>query len=308
MAARFACLALVVLGLGWPAAAAHASPLGSPELEWSAPDGCPDREHVRRTIDRWLRRSVDDVDGRSIAVTADVHRERDRWVLELVLESPSGRAHERLSAASCATLAEVVGLEVALAADSAAVLATFDRPREPEPEPEPRHAPRVALRAAAGAVVGQLPDPSGSFAIAGVLGLASARLELALSYSPPGTARYADLPAVGAELQLLSGTVRGCAVPAFGAVELPICLGLELGAMRGTGFGTRERFSSDQLFGAIVLGPALRWPFGRGIFAWLGTDAMLAFARPSYHMRNLPRLYRPDAAAARALAGIEAEF
>jgi hypothetical protein len=291
------------LALGW-SATARATPPASPELEWDAPAGCPNREQVRRSIERWLQRSVEDVDARALRVHAEVQREGDHWTLALQLESPSGRAQARLTAKECATLAEVVGMQVALAADSAGTVYALD-PAQARPR---RDALRSAVRVLAGAATGPLPQLGGSFGLAGMLGFGAVRFELGVAYAPPAATSYPSLPEVGARFSLFSGTARGCLEAALGALRLPLCVGVELGALRATGFGTERRFTTDRLFAAIVLGPALRLPLLDPLFAWLELDALLVIARPGYRMRNLATLYRPDPAAARALMGLELEF
>jgi len=114
---------------------------------------------------------------------------------------------------------------------------------------------------------------------------------------------------VGADFQLISGQVRGCAVPEFGPVQLLVCTGLEFGALVGTGFGPQQRFSRAEGYGAVVVGPALRLPLARSLFAWLELDASIAFMRPEFRTRGLPGLlYQPRVLGSRALVGLEWQF
>ncbi len=291
-----------VLALIWwtPRAAAVES-FAPRELAWRAPAGCVDREQARRTIEQWLRNSVEPLDARALAVDAEVQRERERWVLALTLTSPSGRTQGQFVAQSCAPLLEVVALKVALAASSGAPLTTLDAP----PPSRTASPARGALRASVGGLLGVLPGVSSSFGFGGAVRFSVARFELGVLYAPPRTEHYDEITEVGASLQLLAGTGRGCATIALRKVELPMCFGAELGVMRGQGVGTSQRFSSDQLFGDVVLGPALRWTFARTWSAWLELDGSIAFLRPSYHVRNLPGLYQVPVAGARAAVAIE---
>jgi len=180
------------------ASLARAQPVALPVLGWQAPAGCPDREQVRAALARWLHKAVDRVDARSLRVDARVRVDGNRWSLTLVLESPSGRATEQLTADRCETLVEVVGLKVMLAASAAAALQTLGAASGPATirETAPRSL-ETGLRATLGLMHGVLPELGGLVGLAAALRLASARFELALSYAPPRAASYPEPAGVG---------------------------------------------------------------------------------------------------------------
>jgi hypothetical protein len=134
------------------------------------------------------------------------------------------------------------------------------------------------------------------------------RVELGAEAFWAGVARYESLPGVGADLQLFAGAVRGCVTPGEGRWWFPICLGAELGMMRGRGFGVPESAATRGVWGGLALGPALQWRMTRRLSLWLEADAVLTLLRPEFHMRNLPSLYEPPALSGRAVAGFEAHF
>jgi hypothetical protein len=276
-----------------------------PKVHWEGADGCPDEAAVRRAIALWLAQSVDKVDPRAIEVDARVKQQPNGYLLELSLESPSGSTSQRLTAANCSTLVDAVALNVALAADP-----PDGRVKSVEPKVKrTSHNLGFGARLNGGATVGQLPGFAFTGALVGSLELSRWRAEVGLGYALPRAAYYSGLPDVGVELQLMYGTARFCARSNVRTIEVPICIGVELGLMRGAGLGVEEKYISDQLWGALVLGPALRGRLGSGFWAWLEADALIAWVRPhSFHMRNLDPLYRPEVAAGRALFGIEWQF
>jgi hypothetical protein len=277
---------------------------GFPEVRWEGADGCPDEAAVRKTIALWLAQSVDAVDPRAIEVDARVKAQENGYLLELSLESPSGSTSERLTANSCATLVDAVALHVALAATDPATRLELAEPKNN------RTSSKVGIgaRLDGGAAVEQLPGFAFTATLVGSLELSMWRAEVGLGYVGPRATYYPGLPDIGVELQLLYGTGRLCARWKLSAAEIPVCFGIELGLMRGEGQGVEDKYVSDQLWGALVLGPALRGRLGSGFWAWMEVNALIALFRPGFQIRNLGPLYRPEVAAARALLGIERQF
>src|SRR5262245_42677092 len=91
-------------------------------LHWEAPNPCPSEQAVRRQVQHWLSQSLAPHDPRGMHVEARVERKPEGFTLDLTLTSPSGGGREQLVAEQCETLAGVVGLKVALAADPGALL------------------------------------------------------------------------------------------------------------------------------------------------------------------------------------------
>ncbi|MFV8755210.1 hypothetical protein ACNOYE_32070 [Nannocystaceae bacterium ST9] len=132
-----------------------------------------------------------------------------------------------------------------------------------EPEPEPATRPtraRVALGVLGGGGWGPLRAGSGSLAIElGVFGpwwrwelRGSSVLPRALDTDAGRRARY--------DAWLIA--TRGCLVPplAQARVELPVCLGLEAGVLRGRGIGsTPNPRGASQPWAAARIGAGLRW-------------------------------------------------
>jgi hypothetical protein len=274
-------------------------------VSWEAPRACPTEADVRGAVRQWLP-SEGGVDLRTIHVVARVKPHAVGFALDLSFESKSGSGHEMLVAARCQTLADIVALKVALAADPVTALEAT------EAKPERRRAPvptRYAVRLAGGVGFGPLPGAGPAVLLMASIVWQDARLELGAGYWFPKTAHFVELPSVGADLSLVAAMARACATPRLGTVELPACAGLEIGDMRVTGFGVETVKTADRAWIAFVLGPAVAIPLSDQVFLWLEGDAVLAVVRPEgYGIRNLGTLYRPEIGAARAWVGLEVRF
>jgi hypothetical protein len=279
-------------------------------VSWEAPATCPTEAAVRGAVRQWLP-TEGGVDLRTIHVVARVTAQAPGFVLDLSFESKSGRGHETLVAVRCETLADIVALKVALAADPVATLeSTASEPSEPKrlrkPAPEPT---RYGIRLTGGAGFGPLPGVGASAGMAASVIWSSARLELGAGYWFPKSAHFVEMPDIGADFSLAAANVRACATPRLGSVELPTCAGLEVGDLRGSGFGVDTVETADRLWIAVVLGPAIAVPLSDQLFFWLEGDALLAITRPAgYAIRNLGTLYGPEMGGARVWAGLEVRF
>lgn len=291
--------ALASLGSWLAPSTAAAAPAWS--LEWSAPPDCPTERTVRETIGVWLAQAPLPNDARGIHIEAEVQRTERGYALELTLETPSGESQERLVAERCETLAGVVALKVALAADPGAWFETASNTSLEDARP-------WGVRLSAGLSRGLQPGLGPHVALTGSWQLAPAALELGVGYALPNEAQYAAHPEIGAKLDLLYGSARACVLPNVGSLAFPICAGADVGVMRGQGFGLAETATSAQLFASLVIGPALRVPLTELVHVWLGLDALVPLVRPQYHVRNLDRLFRPEPIGARVQLGSELRF
>jgi len=115
-------------------------------------------------------------------------------------------------------------------------------PAVPPPEAAPTGAgapgpTRVALFAQVGGDVGTLPRAAYAVGGGAALTLGSFRVEGYGTYLPQQAAHPAAFPNLGTNIHLLAGGLRGCFLPLRGSVEAGGCVGLELGDLRGQGFG-----------------------------------------------------------------------
>lgn len=121
------------------------------------------------------------------------------------------------------------------------------------PAPKDRR-PAAALRLHGGAEVGALPGPTGAVGLALGLLWPRLRVELQGTVLAPRTTTGMTPPVTAS---LYSGAVHGCARPGRRAIEVLICVGLELGAMRGETSGVPGARAAAAFWLAAVLAPGL---------------------------------------------------
>ena len=324
-------LAVTVLGRS-----AHATPsdgvsvAASTDIQWQAPAECPDADSVRLSVERLLGQKLADLQSKNVRAHGEVRRnEVGNWELHCVLSVGDRVEDETFAAKKCQALADAMALKIALAIDPLAVVESVEPaasaalPSPPTPVPSStattdRRAAAtppagsstryVGLRATGGAGLGPLPGVTAGAALYSSIQLPSFRVELGGQAYLGGVARYPQLPAVGAHFQLFSGAARACLTPRTGRLIVPVCGGLELGVIRGEGFGIPATETSGGAWGAAVLGPALHLAIAGAFALWLEGDALLTLLRPEFHARNLDSLYTPPEAGARLSAGLEVDL
>lgn len=165
----------------------------------------------------------------------------------------------------------------------------------------------ITLRLSGGLALGATPAVAGG--IGGAIGLGlgrRARLELPIFYTTPTRASLASAPQAGALISLAGAGLRGCGVPGARRVEVPLCLGAELGSMRATGFGVDDGRSPRSLWAALTPGLAvlvLPRPW-LALGVWL--DVPVALVRPRFFVgEGGGEVWRARPAGLRAGLGVE---
>jgi len=196
------------------------------------------------------------------------------------------------------------------------------QPARPPPSPRPIvEAPheRVWFSLAAGVSgdVGSLPSPA--FGVGGAV---------AVSYHPvggrvrafyflPSSETLPERPTAGGDFDLWAVAISFCLVPwrsaepgtrELGDLHFELCPGLELGQMRGRGFGV----SRPDEGAALWLGPrgdaALRVTLHRYVGLRAEIGALAPLARPEFVLENVGVVYRASAAVGRASLDVEVVF
>jgi hypothetical protein len=185
-------------------------------------------------------------------------------------------------------------------------------PAPDEPAKVPQKAamrPWAAIRVDGGVGLGPLPRVGGLLGLTVALGLGRyARIELAASRWLSTALRLPAAPAAGADFTLTTGGARGCGVPGRGRIEVPLCLGIELGGLRGRPVALADGRSAVSLWAAATLGAALVVVPVRRIALWLAVDGHLALARPRFLVDGAGEVWRPRLAGVRATLAIELRF
>lgn len=197
-----------------------------------------------------------------------------------------------------------------------------DPPPEPTPEPdrplEPAEQagrsnmsrrPGGFVRLHGGGEVGAVPRVTGAIGLAGGLLWRRWRLELQGLFVAPQSAvrELGDRPAE-VRVTLLAGAVHGCGRLGRGAIEVPLCVGLEAGAMRGEARGWPSGRAAYQGWLAGVLGAGVAWHAGSRWGLWGAVQVALSPVFPSFELADATqsvRLWSPSPASGRLLFGVE---
>jgi hypothetical protein len=177
----------------------------------------------------------------------------------------------------------------------------------PAPEPDAYRLGRVGLLVQGGLGIKQHAT------LAGGLGGAIAylgrgwRVELTGLHWWP--ARMAAGGGVTVRARLTVGGVRGCWVPSRGRWELPLCGGVEAGAMnaRATGPGVAP-IASTGLWLGLLAGAGVAWRATRWLAIRANADLTVAVWRPAFHLEqgsNVVPVFTAPPVGARMLAGLE---
>jgi hypothetical protein len=326
----------VVLSLQTYAASrpASAHPANGVDLSWTAPDGCPDAAYVTSYLERLLGRHIEPSSESAIRAVGTVRKnEVGNWELAFRISVSDRVAEEVLVASKCRALADATVLKTALAADPLAVVDAIEaRPAsgaggtasggssgspagEPPlalssvgfvPAPEPT---LVRLRVEGVGIMGPMPALGRGGGVYASLQHGRVRFELGGEIAWGGETRSSSAPSVGAHLSLISGAARTCLLlPREGRWSVPICGGFELGVMHGAGFGAAVPESAQSLWGAAVVGPAVRFSASRRWALWVELDAVVPLIRPGFYVENLGTLYVAPAAGTRGAVGLEVDF
>jgi hypothetical protein len=180
-----------------------------------------------------------------------------------------------------------------------------EKPAAPASAPAKRDKVRVGVRVAGGVMFAQILPRTGA-AVNLALSVAGKRwrVEVGGLYAPPvpgGTA------AIGGTFQLGAVELRGCPVWRRGRFEVPVCLGVQLGAIRGRGRGEglEVKQTAHALWAAGTLGAALGWRAHERVGLWLQADAIVALTRPDFRTAGGVQVHDSARFGGQVLAGLE---
>jgi hypothetical protein len=317
-----------------------AAPVDEELVRWEAPSPCPSHAELSEAIAANLGRPLAARDAEALSARARARRRDDgRWELSLTIEPREGAPVERTAIAEqCSLLAETAALIVAVALDPtlaglppkvgptareptdiplavpivrerASVPAVPVRRRGgPRVSARPRESVRMSIAAAAGLDVGALPRPAPGLLVR--VGLLARRVRAEVG-AVHWFERPARLPgeAIGGDLRLTAAQLMVCPRLALRRVELPVCAGVELGAMRGEGVGLPVATSDRIPWLAVLAEARALWvPIPRlAVGVQLGLAAPLLTAR--FRVRGLAEdLHRAAPAAFRGALALELRF
>jgi hypothetical protein len=209
--------------------------------------------------------------------------------------------------------------EPSMEADEAPAPAPAPEPIDaPAPAPAPERTDRspralhVGLRVGAGAGLFVLDEASAIVSAAATAWGRAFRVELGATYWTPVEVRPAGSSA-GGRLQQWTIDARGCGLLRPGPLELPLCGGLDVGAIHGVGVGVSSPRNATSLRLALTAGAALVWRplrWNERVGPWIGADLLVALVRARF--RAIPAapglVHHTPPVGARLAAGIEVRF
>ncbi len=320
------------------------APTGDAGLRWDAPDGCPD--HAAAVAEITAR--AGDHAAAALQADVHVVRERpDAYVVRVELRGEVV-GHRELRAGSCAEALTATAVVIAIAVsppvdatpsptvpavpettdtttdatdltivDPAATMTvdtttTSPVPREIPSTPAPRRRrPALTLAARAGLDVGTVPGIAPL--LLATIGAVGPRWHAAVG-AVHRFAAVVDAPDAS-DASGLGGRFRVTAAhlvagPRFrwGAFELPLRAGFELGSLAAVGTGAVDPRPVRRLWAAALLGVAAAWSPHRRVALQLGVDAIVPLSRPRFILGDAIDLATVGRAAVRAWLGVELRF
>lgn len=320
--------------LGAPEAT-RSQPANEPaSVIWSTPASCPDAtvlvEQVQLRLGRPLR-------AREMVVSGSVQPQDGGFLLRLETMVHGHVDARALWAEDCGVLTDAAALVIAVsidAVDAATALrdavgprvdstvedrtsatrfapAAGRRPRPEAPAPtdpkkssrDPRR-PAVFAAVEGGASIGPTPGPSGAVSLRGALSFGRFELHVGGLYVSPRTRATTN---ASVRVQLGAVGVHGCFQPLSGRVELPVCVGIESGAMRGDGLDVSGARTRHGLWLAAVAGVGLWAAVHSRVALGVRAEGAGGFVRPRFQLEQpgpVRELFTPGPVVARVLAGI----
>jgi hypothetical protein len=192
-------------------------------------------------------------------------------------------------------------------------------PAPPSSAPEPLSPPasmaapsprRPGLALGFGVAAGIGPTKRFGAGLSGNLALLwrRARLDLRGSGWFPSAVSIPSQPTAGADLQLAAGALRGGPRFLLGTLALELSGGLELGALRASGFGLAHNERSRGLWAAGLLALGLQSRPLRWLSLGLEVEGLVAFTRRRYSTTDGGVFYRVPPLGLRLGGGIAVHF
>lgn len=280
-------------------------------LSWSAPAECPDAVAFLHKVEQVSGQPLEFDLTATIGVEGRVHGVPEGgYRLELTTLVDEQREDRTFEATTCDAVVEASALVTALALEPH-TRSTTDPPLVPEPidhaaaplmsvelpgdlvptpvamaqsashPPGRRHSHALLVRAEGAAGVG-LTTPIAA-GVGGGIGWqwGHARVDLGARH----WFRRSTAEDPGVDLTLSSGSVRGCFVPGWGPLELPLCGGVEVGGLRarGTGTGIVSELQTTSWVG-VTAGAALEYAATPRLGLVARVDVVVLPSRPVFHV------------------------
>ncbi len=286
-------------------------------------------------------------EGAELVATGSVTLGAEGYGLSLTLASARNTQVRQLEAADCTVLARAAALVVVVALDPVELAMRLpEREPQPQPElvpnpepalePDPVPAPEpiperepepVAQRERApplrlnlgpleyGVGVGigvsalALPGVGPALDLSPFLGVRRVHARLVAQYRTPRRRALEDNPNAGARFQLAAGGARLCpnVVPRDGRIRVPLCLGIDLGAVIGSARGDNVRNPGDatSFWSAGTLEAGVAVQVARWVSVTAAFEAGIALSRPRFVLEGGGVLHESARFAPRGIVGVQ---
>ena len=160
--------------------------------------------------------------------------------------------------------------------------------------------PGGVLRLQGGGELGAVPGVTGAVGVAGGLLWRRLRVELQGVFLAP---RTVSREGVALRVSLLAGSLHGCWRGGRGALEAPLCGGVELGGLRGA-----AARAATGLLVTLQVGQGLVWHVSPRVSVSATLQLVVAPRRPSFELQNARasrELFAPSPVSGRVIVGVE---
>lgn len=292
-------------------AAAETPEVAPVRLAWTAPAECPDAD----TVLGWVR-ALAPVEGTAVA-TGTIDREGSDFVLALEI-SGDVKVSRTLRAPDCMVVGRAAAVVIAVSLDPIAVAqsiavttaitqdvpepAPIDEPVVPEPvrtvaprvsAPRPIERSDAAIEYGASIGVGVegllLPSVGPGFAIAPFVGTRRIHVEATVQYWTPRTTRTPDTDGVQARVQMVSAGLRACPLIERGRLRIPLCAGIDAGAVlaRADGSDVRNADPVTAPWAGVVLAPGVRFAVAPRVSLGVAVEGVISLYIPFFEVQGV---------------------
>jgi hypothetical protein len=174
--------------------------------------------------------------------------------------------------------------------------------------PAKRHRVAPFLRAAQVTQFGVLPAVGLGPALGGGLRWRWLRAEASGVYLPARRATLSTNPDRGGDIDLVAAALSVCAVPLRARAELGGCLGSDVGALAGEGFGVSNPTSGSATWLAAKAGILAGYAPHHAFAAMLHVDAIRRIGDAEFELKGLGPVHQPAAWGLRLDLGLELRF
>jgi len=173
----------------------------------------------------------------------------------------------------------------------------------PTVTPPPGSRRRLGLELGARVAIAWGPTPAPALVAGAGLRLQWPAVELLLAVDGGPRRRVAGPSSLGIDIRSATATIAGCPTTTFGSrrrrTRLSLCLGVEAGALVGTGLGTPVTRTAVQPWVAALVGPSLTWSPRARLNLGAAVDVAASLTRPAFSLAGYDTVFRAAATSVR---------